>query len=99
MPVIAVPHPYGSFDPGRGLPVITRKGVMLTNAQLAEVQTILDSDPRNRIKLVEVVNGVPQNLPETPFEEALLDHVNDETPHPVYDDGPSLFLLYENAKV
>lgn len=27
------------------------------------------------------------------------DHINSLTPHPVYDDGPSLFLLYENAKV
>jgi hypothetical protein len=26
-------------------------------------------------------------------------HINSETPHPVYDDGPSLTLLYENAKV
>ncbi len=26
-------------------------------------------------------------------------HISDETPHPVYDDGPSLALLYENAKV
>jgi hypothetical protein len=26
-------------------------------------------------------------------------HVNSLTPHPVYDDGPSLVLLYENAKV
>lgn len=32
----------------------------------------------------------PTNLP---------DHINSETPHPVYDDGPSLSLLYENAKV
>ncbi len=30
---------------------------------------------------------------------ALIDHINSATPHPVYDDGPSLLLLYENAKV
>lgn len=30
---------------------------------------------------------------------SLFDHIYSETPHPVYDDGPSLFLLYENAKV
>ena len=30
---------------------------------------------------------------------ALNDHVNSENPHPVYDDGPSLLLLYQNAKV
>jgi hypothetical protein len=30
---------------------------------------------------------------------ALTAHINSATPHPVYDDGPSLALLYENAKV
>lgn len=30
---------------------------------------------------------------------ALLEHIDDPTPHPAYDDGPSLSLLYENAKV
>lgn len=29
----------------------------------------------------------------------LYDHVTSEEPHPAYDDGPSLLLLYENAKV
>lgn len=32
-------------------------------------------------------------------EPAVLAHINDALPHPVYDDGPSLSLLYENAKV
>lgn len=27
------------------------------------------------------------------------EHVNSPLPHPAYDDGPSLSLLYENAKV
>jgi hypothetical protein len=31
--------------------------------------------------------------------EDLNNHISSETPHPVYDDGPSLELLYENAKV
>ncbi len=32
--------------------------------------------------------------------DALMDsHIKDPTPHPVYDDGPSLVLLYQNAKV
>lgn len=30
---------------------------------------------------------------------AVFAHINDDTPHPIYDDGPSLELLYENAKV
>lgn len=29
----------------------------------------------------------------------MIAHVHSETPHPVYDDGPSLLLIYENAKV
>lgn len=29
----------------------------------------------------------------------LQDHIDSDLPHPIYDDGPSLALLYENAKV
>jgi hypothetical protein len=36
---------------------------------------------------------------ELPDDSALAAHIADLTPHPVYDDGPSLFLLYQNAKV
>lgn len=32
-------------------------------------------------------------------DAAILAHVNSVTPHPVYDDGPDLALLYQNAKV
>jgi len=31
--------------------------------------------------------------------ELITAHLVDVTPHPVYDDGPSLVLIYENAKV
>ena len=31
--------------------------------------------------------------------ETLAEHVVSDLPHPVYDDAPSLSLLYENAKV
>lgn len=33
------------------------------------------------------------------IDGVMASHVNDQTPHPVYDDGPSLLLLYQNAKV
>lgn len=36
---------------------------------------------------------------EGPISGELAAHIDSETPHPVYDDGPSLLLLYENAKV
>lgn len=26
------------------------------------------------------------------------EHIESQTPHPVYDDGPSFLLLYQNAK-
>jgi hypothetical protein len=39
----------------------------------------------------------PPSEGETPVD--LADHISDPTPHPVYDDGPSLALLYQNKKV
>lgn len=30
---------------------------------------------------------------------ALQEHIDSPAPHPVYDDGPSFLLLYQNAKV
>lgn len=30
---------------------------------------------------------------------AVFEHINSETPHPVYDDGPSLSSFYQNQKV
>lgn len=30
---------------------------------------------------------------------ALQAHISAEEPHPAYDEGPSFFLLYQNAKV
>jgi hypothetical protein len=41
---------------------------------------------------------LPGNLSDTPNTK-LTAHVNAPEPHPVYDDGPSLELLYQNAKV
>lgn len=32
-------------------------------------------------------------------DEDLQEHIDSPEPHPIYDDGPSLLLLYENAKV
>lgn len=50
-----------------------------------------------------------RELPYSPYQEIeipdgempvdLPSHILDPTPHPAYDDGPSLTLLYENAKV
>lgn len=39
------------------------------------------------------------SVSEGPVSGEMTAHINSETPHPVYDDGPSLALLYQNAKV
>jgi hypothetical protein len=44
-------------------------------------------------------NDLPYFVPETEDNSTLSEHVLSEDPHPVYDDGRSFFLLYENAKV
>lgn len=46
---------------------------------------------------LEYFTGAP--LPGGASDAAVFEHINSETPHPVYDDGPSLLLLYQNAKV
>ena len=39
-------------------------------------------------------------VPHDPMaSDSLPEHILSELPHPVYDDGASLELLYENAKV
>ena|SRR5689334_17171385 len=43
------------------------------------------------------VEGLPSDATEA--EQLIYQHVHAATPHPVYDDGPSLLLLYQNAKV
>jgi hypothetical protein len=43
---------------------------------------------------------LPYFISDDPIDPSTLPaHINSELPHPVYDDGPSLVLLYENAKV
>lgn len=40
---------------------------------------------------------VPPDPP--PDQATLVEHINAAEPHPVYDNGPSLALIYQNAKV
>lgn len=47
-------------------------------------------------------NDLPYFVPHDEHAEGgatLEEHIVADLPHPVYDDAPSLFLLYENAKV
>ncbi len=42
---------------------------------------------------------IPKSSGNVTSQETLLEHITTPLPHPVYDDGPSLVLLYQNAKV
>lgn len=53
----------------------------------SEVLLFIESSVNNTIQNSQIISTL------------LSDHVNDQTPHPVYDDSPSLELLYQNAKV
>lgn len=44
-------------------------------------------------------NVLPYFRPDQDIAVALQAHLDDPEPHSVYDDGPSLVLLYENKKV
>lgn len=53
----------------------------------------------NRIKIGDGItrwNDLPYFVTDP---ASLQEHVNDPLPHPAYDEGLSLTLLYENAKV
>lgn len=41
----------------------------------------------------------PQGQDGLSTADSITGHIYDELPHPVYDDGASFLLIYENAKV
>ena len=52
--------------------------------------------------LTQVVLGTSgpqgiQGVPGIDGSAAVLEHIADATPHPIYDDTPSLSLLFENG--
>ena len=49
------------------------------------------------LELPYVVGELPAGGPVS--MQDLNEHIEDVTPHPAYDSGPNLNLLYENAKV
>lgn len=46
-------------------------------------------------------NDLPYYIPHDPSGQvaSLAEHISSPNPHPVYDDGPSFALIYQNAKV
>jgi hypothetical protein len=89
------------LDPGEpGLEIDTGK-LKIGNgvARWSELFYFVPDDP-NAIAPPAPEPSAPEPVYVEPDPPAnLLEHVESETPHPVYDDGPSLLLLYQNAKV
>lgn len=54
--------------------------------------------PWRGLDYISSADDIPDDL-EDEIRAIVLEHINALEPHPVYDDGPSLVLLYENAKV
>ena len=48
---------------------------------------------------ITLYNDLSYFDPGSATEITLLEHIESTHPHSVYDDGPSLALLYENKKV
>jgi hypothetical protein len=75
-----------------------------TNPILLDGELGYESD-KNRMKVGDGVrrwNDLPYFTgvaSDEPVSGELANHIESPTPHPAYDDGPSLLLLYENAKV
>lgn len=48
---------------------------------------------------VQGIQGPPGIDADTQVEEVMYGHINDPTPHPVYDDMPDLTILLENGLI
>lgn len=76
----------------------------LENPILAEGEPGFESNT-GRFKIgngIKVWTELDYFIPQDPTDisnATLPEHVNSPLPHPIYDDGPSLNLLYQNAKV
>jgi hypothetical protein len=64
-----------------------------------QVVVVAEPNPAQVVVLAASNIAGPQGPPGVDGTEAVLEHIDSELPHPVYDDGPSLTLIYENAKV
>lgn len=58
---------------------------------------IVDYESDLVLLIQQVVESYFTSVPN--FEQAMAEHVSSPEPHPVYDDGPSFDLIYQNAKV
>lgn len=69
------------------------------NPILAQGELVTELDT-NRTKIGDGINHWDM-LPYTddPVLQAIDNHINSETPHPAYDDIPSLEIIFENGLI
>lgn len=72
--------------------------------QVEAPQVVVVAEPNPAQVVVLAASNIagpqgPKGDPGVDGDTAVLAHIDAELPHPVYDDGPSLLLIYENAKV
>lgn len=82
--------------------LIVHAEVMDIAVQIEVADVVVELEERPEVVIALVSNmGPPGPKGETGDEgpDLLPEHIASELPHPVYDEGPSLTLLYENAKV
>lgn len=68
-------------------------------AESAQIVVTGASDPARVVVLAASTVAGPQGPAGEDTSVLLSEHINADEPHPVYDDGPDLTILYENAKV
>jgi hypothetical protein len=85
-----------SFSPVEAVPTL----VQTIDARIAEYNAENPADPE------AIADAVSDYLTENPVEgvteevlTAIAAHADSETPHPVYDDMPSLTIIFDNALV
>jgi hypothetical protein len=83
-------------------PITSRVSAVETevDAHHIRLQTLEDSDDEqdDRLAALEVASGDPDAVQDL-IDTSLDAHIQDARPHPVYDDLPSLSLIFENGLI
>lgn len=79
--------------------VVTIQATPEIRVQVADPKVDVSVEPAHVVVLAASTVAGPKGDPGADTADLIENHINAEEPHPAYDDGPSLTLIYENAKV